>query len=327
MERADGIPEWEETARGGSGYHQRVMSSSSSALDVVMEAGLTFPRVEAARRYDGRRRWKAVVCALVLAAVAAPVAQAPGVQLTPEEMEAFMTKARVVSERVSSKGVTGAVRATLTDGVITHDVQFQTVDERIPFFRGGAATEIDFRDTYRFNIAGYRLAQLVGIQTVPMSAERNYKGQPSAVTWWIDDVMFDEGERVKQKDRRNALGPDPDRTQKQILLMYVWDELIQNRDRNTGNIQWTKDWTMWLIDHTRAFRRDNKLLRPERLTRCERGLLEKLKALTEESITAAMMGILTRDEIRPILRRRDAIVQHFEKLIEERGEATVLYSL
>ena len=36
--------------------------------------------------------------------------------------------------------------------------------------------------------------------------------------------------------------------------MRIWDELIQNRDRNQGNILWTHDWTLWLIDHTRAFR-------------------------------------------------------------------------
>ena len=274
-----------------------------------------------------RRRWAGLVFALVLATAAAPLAQAPAVQLTPQQMEAFMTKGKIVREKVSSKGVTGAVQATLTDGTITHDVQYQTVDQKMPIFEAGKATEINFKDTYRFNIAGYRLAQLVGIETVPVSVEGRYKGKPAAVTWWIDDVMFDEGDRVKQKDSASMLGPDPERTQKWIHVMYVWDELIQNRDRNTGNIQWTKDWRLWLIDHTRAFRTDSKLLRPERLTRIDRGLLEKMKALTEESLTAAMKGIITRDELRPILRRRDAIVQHFEKLITERGDAAVLYSL
>ena len=38
--------------------------------------------------------------------------------------------------------------------------------------------------------------------------------------------------------------------------MYVFDELIQNRDRNPGNSLWTTDWKLWLIDHTRAFRPD-----------------------------------------------------------------------
>jgi hypothetical protein len=40
-----------------------------------------------------------------------------------------------------------------------------------------------------------------------------------------------------------------------------------------------------------------------------------------------MKGILTPGEIRPILKRRDAIVAHFEKLIAQRGEVAVFFTL
>jgi hypothetical protein len=299
-----------------------------------------------------RLRWAPVVLTLVLVPVACATAQplaepsaspqAPGAnpqtpaapaqarveaqpRLTPEQMHAFLTTAKIIRERDSGKGVTDTVRATLSDGTLTHDAQFQTVDEARAIFEAGAKSEINFKDTYRYNIAGYRLAQLVGLQTVPMSAERRYKGKDSAVTWWIDDVMFDEGGRQALKGK--MMGPDPARTQKQLYVMYAWDELIQNRDRNQGNLQWTRDWTLWLIDHTRAFRTGDELLKPERLVRCERSFFEGLKQLTEQSLTQAMKGILRQEEIRPILRRRDVIVQHFEKLIAERGEDAVLYSL
>jgi hypothetical protein len=76
------------------------------------------------------------------------------------------------------------------------------------------------------------------------------------------------------------MGPDPQRTQRQIHIMRVWDELIQNRDRNRGNVLWTKDWTMWLIDHTRAFRTNTALLKPDELIRIERTLFDKMKQLT-----------------------------------------------
>ena len=83
------------------------------------------------------------------------------------------------------------------------------------------------------------------------------------MTWWIDDVQFDEKGRLKEK---NILGPNPERTTKQVQVMRVFDELIQNRDRNQGNILWTKDWTLWMIDHTRAFRLGKELLKPDQLT-------------------------------------------------------------
>ena len=47
-------------------------------------------------------------------------------------------------------------------------------------------------------------------------------------------------------------------------MMYLFDELISNIDRNQGNIVYTKDWRLWLIDHTRAFRKNSTLKVPAR---------------------------------------------------------------
>jgi len=110
-------------------------------------------------------------------------------------------------------------------------------------------------------------------------------------------------------------------------VMRVFDELIQNRDRNRGNILWTKDWTLWMIDHTRAFRTGKELLRPDQLTRCERGLLESMRALTLERVKNVMGNIMMEDEIRSVLVRRDLLVKHFEDRIASRGEASVLFSM
>ena len=46
---------------------------------------------------------------------AAPVA------LTPEQMERFLLEAKIIRKRGTEKGVTDTVRATLSDGRITHD--------------------------------------------------------------------------------------------------------------------------------------------------------------------------------------------------------------
>ena len=121
-----------------------------------------------------------------------------------------------------------------------------------------------------------------------MSVERRYKNKDAAVTWWIDDVMFDEGGRQKLQDKDSA--PIRNGRTKQIHIMRVWDELIQNRDRNAGNILWTKDWTLWLIDHTRAFRTGGSLLKPDELVRVERTMFDKMKQLTEASVSQVDEG-------------------------------------
>jgi hypothetical protein len=211
----------------------------------------------------------------------------------------------------------------MTDGQLTHDVHIQTVDIAQQVFEAGRNTEVNFKDTYRYNIAGYRVAKLIGLTTVPMSVERNVEGKAAAVTWWVDDVQMDEKDRMKTK----AQGPDPVRTSKQIQIMRIWDELIQNRDRNQGNILWTHDWTMWLIDHTRAFRLNNNLLKPEQLSRCDRGLLERLRALTPESLAQAVGNSLTKQEQEALLARRDKIVKHYDERIARLGEPVVLFTL
>ena len=244
---------------------------------------------------------------------------APG--LTPTEMETFLLEALITHERGAGAGVTGSIRVTMSDGRFTHDAHVQSVDIAKPMFQAGKYSETNFKDAFRFNVAAYRLARLLEIKTVPMSVERNVDGKASAVTWWVDDVQMDEKTRVAKR----SMGPNPLRTSHQFQLMYIWDELIQNRDRNPGNIVWTGDWTMWLIDHTRAFRLGKDLLEPKRLMRCDRGLLARLKALTEDSVEMAVGDSLMKSERQAVLVRRDRIVKLIEGRAAQLGESAVLF--
>jgi 16S rRNA C1402 (ribose-2'-O) methylase RsmI len=69
-----------------------------------------------------------------------------------------------------------------------------------------------------------------------------------------------------------------------------------------------------------------ELLKPENLTRCDRGLLERLRAITPESLAQAVGNSLTKLEQEAILQRRDKIVKHYEDRIVRVGEATVLFT-
>jgi hypothetical protein len=274
---------------------------------------------------DFFRRAPLIVIAITLGAVslafAGQGATVTATQLTPEEMETFLLKARVLDVDDAGGGVTGSQRVKLSDGKITHHAHVQTVNISKPVFDAGAHTELNFKDSYRYNIAGYRLARLLGIVTVPMSVERTVNGKVAAVTWWVDDFQMDEKERLKKK----TVGPNALRTANQIQLMRIWDELIQNRDRNQGNILWTTDWTLWMIDHTRAFRLGKDLLKPDELKRCDRSLLARLKELTDESVEKAVGDSLMKAEREAVLARRDRIVRIFEERAAKLGEAVVLF--
>jgi hypothetical protein len=253
-------------------------------------------------------------------ALAQQAAPAP-VNLTPEQMENFLLHAKITRTRSAGNGVTNSERVTLTDGTTSHDAHLQFIDSSAAVFDAGKASEINFKDSYRYNIAGYRVAHLLGLN-VPMSVERHVNGKPAAITWWVDDVKMDEQARLKKK----AKAPNVVRYQRQVQTMRIFDELIQNRDRNQGNILWTSNWDMWLIDHTRAFRLGSDLLNPKQIIMCDRALYTKLRGLTRESVAAAAGDSLTGPEINALLTRRNAIVKLLDQLIAEKGENAVLYN-
>ena len=236
--------------------------------------------------------------------------------LSPEALEAFLVNGDLSDYRNVNIGVTGSQRAAASHGDVTHDVHIQNVDRR----QRVAAGEINFRDFYLYNVAAYRVAVLLGLDNVPMSVRRIVRGVPSAVTWWVDDVAMDEAERTA----RGSFGPNPAATYQQLYTMYAFDELIKNRDRNQGNVLWTSDWKMWLIDHTRAFRLDDELARPELMIRIGADLLERLRSLTPDELEDAVGDSLTGAERGSLMRRRERLVRHFDALIDERGEGAVL---
>jgi hypothetical protein len=255
--------------------------------------------------------------------VAQTPAASPPVVLTPAQMEEFLLKGEIVRMRAAGNGVTNSRRATLTDGTLTHDAHVQAIDQSRTVFEAGKYSEVNFKDTYRYNIAAYRLARLLELDNVPMSVERSVEGRPAAVTWWVDDVMMDEGARRK----KGVTDPNGLRGNGYIYRHRVFDELIQNRDRNLGNLLYTSDWKMWMIDHTRAFRTGRNLLTPALLVRIERPLFENLKKLTPESVAAAVGPSLIKQEINAVIVRRDAIVKLFEEKIAKSSEAAILFTM
>jgi hypothetical protein len=93
------------------------------------------------------------------------------------------------------------------------------------------------------------------------------------------------------------------------------------------NLLITKDWRVWLIDSSRAFRMAKTLQEPERLTSVDRKLLGTMKGLTRDGLRKRLSRWLNNDQIDAILARRDLIVSIFEKQIASKGEATVVYDL
>jgi hypothetical protein len=252
-----------------------------------------------------RARYGSIAPLIVLLFVTFPVSAQQA--LTAEQQEAFLKNAKIVRTRSASKGVTNTLRATLTDGTLTHDASIQTIDESMQVFQSKAGTEFNFKDSWRYNVAAYRLNQLVQLGKIPVSVERTHNGKTGAFTWWIDDVAMDESERLKTK----ATVPDTDAWNRQMWHVRIFDQLIYNVDRNLGNLIIDKGWTVWMIDHSRAFRLIDTVKSPKDLRKIERGAFDRLKALDAASLKAAVGNYLTPEEQKRLLIRRDAILKVF----------------
>lgn len=253
-------------------------------------------------------------------------AAAPPAALTRAEMRDFLLTAKIIRSRDTSKGVTSPKRLTLTNGTLTHDAAFQAVDERqtVANLKGGgrsAAIEMNFVDAYRYNLAAYGLAELLGLDhMMPVHVERRWNGKSGSLSWWVDTLM-DEGERLKKKIEP----PNATTWNHQMYRMRVFAALARDTDRNLGNVLITPDWKVMMIDFSRAFRMQTELVYGKDLGKIDRALLPRLEALTKDAVKKAVDDQLTGPEIEAVMKRRDIIVAHFKKLIADLGERAVLY--
>jgi len=261
---------------------------------------------------------------VVLACVILPIAgrAADNTPLTKEQVKQFLQTAEVIKSKPSSKGITHPWRLTLSNGTITHDASFQSIDEHKSEMKlATGKVEIDFVDSYKYNIAAYQLAELVGLDDMlPVYVERKWQGKTGSLSWWLP-VKMDDVERVEKKIEP----PDPDKWNKQMYRIRVFDELVYDTDPNLTNVLIGEDWTVWRVDFSRAFRKNKDLRAPKNLVKCDRQLLEKLKALKADKLAGETKGYLTKYEVDAVMARRDKIVATFQSLIAEKGEQEILY--
>jgi hypothetical protein len=274
-----------------------------------------------------RTRFGAVALAVLVAGVATPVfaqeAAAPPA-LTRAQMADFLLHAKIFKRQALSKGITKPTKVTLSDGTIMHDAVFQSVDQTIQrqqFVDG--RVEMYFRDSYHYNIAAYRIAELIGMgHMLPVTVEREWDGRKGSLAWWVD-WKWDEHMRRKQGVR-----PPPERRleySNDLHLSRLFGQLVYDTDRNQTNTLISADWRLYMIDFTRAFRTSDKLLHAESIQRCSREVLAALEALTRESVARAVGDHLEPAGVTGLLARRDRIVQRIRDLVKERGEKSVLF--
>jgi hypothetical protein len=122
--------------------------------------------------------------------------------LTCTEMEEFLRFGKIVAQKSIPKGVTLPQRATLEYKGMKHDAAIQTVDISRTEFKTALITELNFRDSWRYNVAGYKLAKMLELNMVPPYVERQVGGHDASLSWWVDESMMELDRMHRTLERR-----------------------------------------------------------------------------------------------------------------------------
>ncbi len=264
-----------------------------------------------------------VICLLSAQGYAANGQFTPAELAQREEWEEFLKTAEITSSEDIPEGVTKPTKLYLKKGDIEHKGAW----------KNPSGNKSGFLEGWQYEIAAYRLDKLLGLNLIPPTVEKEFKGKKGSLQFWVEKEMND----LERMDRKIPIPASAnDNWEKMKYLMRAFDSLIGNEDRTQQNIMYTKDWRVILIDHSRSFRSEKKftdqlmfgnngIAGPKPFRQLPRAFVNKVRALDYKSVKNAVGPYLKDKEIKAILVRRELLLKEVEEMIKEKGESNVLY--
>jgi hypothetical protein len=260
----------------------------------------------------GRRGARGIVGGLLL--VGAALGQIPPSNWTAKDIEAFLTKARVVGvEKDVEPGRTMPWRVTLDDGRIQARGLFKYIN------RPGIPP---VRHSYRYELAAYSLNRFLGLEIVPPIVERKVEGTAGALQWYLENCL---SERDRERTKKEP--PDLQAFLQRLDVVQVFEALVNDEcgDKDDTLIH-SDTWKICRIDFAGAFVPARTISSACALQRCSRELFNRLSRLTRPTLFDRLGPYLSLEEIEAIFERQQRIVERFKALIKDKGETAVLFS-
>ncbi len=221
-----------------------------------------------------------------------------------QAMEDYLRTAEVVKMEDIGLGVTRPRRAYLAPGGLFDRMAFKTIR---PGYHQG------FWESYKSEVAAYELDKFLGLDMIPPTVERKVKNEIGAAVMWVSSTK-------SFKDLGGPPTPPPAQVaawSRQLIRAKMFDNLICNIDPNLGNWLVDSSWNLVLIDHTRSFTTKKDV--PHEVTRVDRELWNRMKALSVETLTPVIGTWIGEKEIRAIIERRDRLQGHHRQTRHVKG--------
>jgi hypothetical protein len=178
------------------------------------------------------------------------------------------------------------------------------------------------RDSYKLEIAGYRLDRILELDMVPPTVEIRYEGEPASLELWILNTRL-----LRQISSAELRPPDTARWNNQLHRAWVFEDLAANLDKNEGSPLVDPQWNLIILDHSMAF--TGTLAQPyvigEKLNQIDRPFFDRVKALDRGTVERALGDLVDGGAIDALFVRRDTIVTAFERFAEK-GSSQVFVS-
>ncbi len=253
-------------------------------------------------------------------------------QYKPEETpdfakwEEFLATAKIIDQRQMpiSEGVTQPWHLTLEKDGLKKSAVWKNI----------SGLQKGFKESWKAEIAAYRLSKFLGLNMVPPTVEKEFRGDRGSCQLFAE--YWKDFEKIT-KEKAQPKGIKYTYFLRALYLQRAFDNLISNEDRHQRNYLITEDWRMILIDHSRTFRTTSKftkkLIYDEKfkegknfiMDALPRKFYENVKSLTKPAIKDVVGEYLTDEEIEAMLTRKELMIAWIENHIKEKGEAYVLY--
>jgi hypothetical protein len=239
---------------------------------------------------------------------------------TVDEIEQFLLNASPVSTKII-KATTNPLKVLLEKDNFSVNAVFRYHSESSdPGPTPGAEKKIRyFKDSAQSEITSYILNRMLGMNNIPPTVFRALNEKQGTMQLWAEHVISD-----RDRAEKKLLPPEASSWNRQMWDMHVFDNLINNIDRNQTNILIDNNWQLILIDHTRSFAMDNTLFTPEKVNHCSRGLWHALRHLDEAEARKRLSPYLSPAEINALFNRKQKLIRLIRDLIDRNGEENVL---